>query len=232
MQSESKDLVKIRVISGLHYITQEVLNFSHDELAEQACLGGVDWVQLRVKNKPYEECLAIAQKTKVICKTYGARLIINDDVKLAKEIGADGVHLGKADMSPVEARTILSNDFIIGGTANTIEDIERLVAAKVDYIGLGPFRFTTTKENLSPIIGIEGYEKIMKQCQEKGISIPIIAIGGIKTVDIKTIMQTGVYGIAVSSLINLSEQKTETIQSIRHELHEFSLSGVRGIRVN
>jgi thiamine-phosphate pyrophosphorylase len=115
-------------------------------------------------------------------------------------------------MSPTEARELLGKGFIIGGTANTFEDIERLAASGVDYIGLGPFRFTSTKENLSPILGIEGIEGIIKKCNEKGIHIPIIAIGGIKTEDVKTIMDKGVYGIAVSSSINLSENKIETVK--------------------
>jgi thiamine-phosphate pyrophosphorylase len=198
------------MISKLHYITQEVKDETHDVLAEYACIGGADWVQLRVKNKSYNEWLEIALKTEAVCRKYHAKIIINDNVKLAKAIRADGVHLGKDDMSPVEARQLLGTGFIIGGTANTFEDIEGLIAAGVDYIGLGPFRFTSTKEKLSPILGIDGYEQVVKKCNEKGIHIPIIAIGGIKTEDVKTIMETGMYGVAVSSAINLSENKTES----------------------
>lgn len=197
------------MISRLHYITQEVKGLSHDRLAELACLGGADWVQLRVKNKSYNEWLEIAVKTEAICRKHHAKIIINDNVTLAKAIRADGVHLGKSDMSPAEAREILGKGFIIGGTANTFEDIEKLAAAEVDYIGLGPFRFTSTKENLSPILGMKGYEQIVKKCNEKGIHIPVIAIGGIKTEDVKTIIETGIYGVAVSSAINLAENKTE-----------------------
>ncbi|MEO6903551.1 MAG: thiamine phosphate synthase [Bacteroidia bacterium] len=206
------------MISKLHYITQEVPTYSHDELAEYACAGGVDWVQLRIKNKSYNDCLAIAIKTEAICKKHGAKLIINDNVTLAKAIRADGVHLGKADMHPLEARKILSDGFIIGGTANTFEDIEKLIEAGVDYIGLGPFRFTSTKENLSPILGIEGYEQLLKKCSDKGFNIPIIAIGGIKAEDVKPLIQIGLYGIAVSSAINLSENKTETAKRFLNKL--------------
>lgn len=200
------------MISRFQYITQEIKGVSHNQLAEVACAGGVDWVQLRIKDKSYNECLEIALKTEAICRKYHATFIINDHVKLAKSIRADGVHLGKSDMSPKEARDILGNDFIIGGTANTFEDVEKLAAAQVDYIGLGPFRFTATKQNLSPVIGLEGYEQIVNKCVDNGITIPIIAIGGIKVEDVKTLMNTGIYGIAVSSAINLSEHKTETVK--------------------
>jgi thiamine-phosphate pyrophosphorylase len=135
---------------------------------------------------------------------FDAKLIINDNVTLAHEILADGVHLGKTDMKPDEARSILGENFIIGGTANTFDDIYFLQSEEVDYIGLGPFRFTTTKEKLSPILGIEGYERIIKKCREENVSIPIIAIGGIKSEDVRELIKVGVYGVAVSSAINLS----------------------------
>jgi thiamine-phosphate pyrophosphorylase len=206
------------MISRLHYITQELPNYSHNELAEYACAGGVDWVQLRIKNKSYNDCLAIAVKTEAICKKHGAKLIINDNVTLAKAIRADGVHLGKTDMHPLEARKILGNEFIIGGTANTFEDIEILIKSGVDYIGLGPFRFTSTKENLSPILGYEGYEQLLKKCNEKKNNIPIIAIGGIKAEDVKPLIKIGLYGIAVSSAINLSDNKTEVAKKFINKL--------------
>ncbi len=206
------------MISRLHYITQEVDGVSHDQLAELACEGGADWVQLRVKNKSYNEWLEIALKTETVCRKHHTKIIINDNVKLAKAIRADGVHLGKEDMSPIEARELLGKGFIIGGTANTFEDIERLAASGVDYIGLGPFRFTSTKENLSPVLGLGGYEQIIKKCNEKGITVPIIAIGGIKVEDVKTIMDKGVYGIAVSSAINLSEHKGETTKRFLNKI--------------
>jgi thiamine-phosphate pyrophosphorylase len=199
------------MISKLHYITQELSGQSHSDLTELACIAGIDWVQLRVKNKSYKDQLEIAIKTKAICQTYKAKLIINDNVALAKEINADGVHLGKTDMDPAEARKIVGDNFIIGGTANTFEDIERLAKAKVDYIGLGPFRFTSTKENLSPILGLKGFEEIIQACAQKEIKIPIISIGGIKSDDVRSIIETGVYGVAVSSAINLSDNKNEVV---------------------
>ncbi|MBI4946585.1 MAG: thiamine phosphate synthase [Bacteroidetes bacterium] len=192
-------------ISRLHYITQDVFGFTHAQLAEFACKGGTDWVQLRVKNKPYEEWLKIAQETKLVCLKYRAKLVINDNVQLAKEISADGVHLGKEDMHPKEARKILGNGFIIGGSTNNTENVRRQMADGCDYIGLGPFRNTTTKEKLNPILGLDGIIKIAEQFGNK---IPIIAIGGIKLDDVASLMQTGIHGVAVSSGINLAEDKS------------------------
>jgi thiamine-phosphate pyrophosphorylase len=183
-------------ISKLHYITASPAH------AEEACKGGVDWIQLRVKNKSEDEWKLIAEETKKICKKYGAKLIVNDSVKLAKIIGADGVHLGKDDMPPDEARKLLGPNFIIGGTANTFEDIKRLALLKVDYIGLGPFRFTQTKKNLSPLLGLDGYKDLIKECASQNIHVPIIAIGGIQLNDVETLFGTGVYGLAVSSAIS------------------------------
>ncbi|WP_255474237.1 thiamine phosphate synthase [Pontibacter qinzhouensis] len=208
----------MKKIAKLHYITQVLNGKSHAETAEEACAAGADWVQLRVKDQPYELWKEEALQTQAICKTYGSTFLINDNVRLAAEIDADGVHLGKTDMSPVEARELLGADKIIGGTANTFEDVQQLVAAGVDYIGLGPFRFTSTKENLSPILGLSGYGLLLHQCQMAGIKTPIVAIGGILAADIAPLLATGVYGVAVSSVINKAEDKEQVIQQFRQEL--------------
>ncbi len=196
------------MISRLHYITQDIPNFTHYELAEEACKGGACWIQLRIKSSSYNDWEDVAFKTKEVCNNYNAKLIINDNVEIAKTVNADGVHLGKNDMSPAEARKILGDDFIIGGTANTFEDVERLSRTGVDYIGVGPFRYTTTKQKLSPTLGLEGYQSILNKCRDVNIKIPIIAIGGIQPDDISGLLQTGIYGIAVSSAINLAKDKT------------------------
>ena len=207
-------------ISRLHYITQEVEEYTHAELAELACKGGARWVQLRVKGKPYKEWLEIAKKTQEVCKKYDAKLIINDNVLIAKEINAIGVHLGKEDTSPLKARSFLGNDFIIGRTCNSIEDIKELDGLKVDYIGLGPFRFTATKKKLSHVLGLEGLRQIIKTMTVS--PIPIISIGGIKLDDIDDLMSTGVHGIAVSSAINLAADKQNTTKAFCTKINNYS----------
>jgi len=206
-------------ISKLHYITQDnIFGYTHAQLAEEVCMGGADWVQLRVKKKGYSEWKEIAEDVQRICKKYKARLIINDNVRIAKEISADGVHLGKSDLDVAEARKILGNGFIIGGTANDFMDIENLATAQVDYIGLGPFRFTKTKENLSPVLGLAGFKSIMQACKDNNINIPVIAIGGILAEDIASILKTGIYGVAVSSGINMSEDKEEMYKRYKNAI--------------
>lgn len=214
-------------ISRLQYITTNPLD------AEKACKAGIDWIQLRVKNKTEEEWKDLASEALIVCRRYGAKLIINDNVTLAKEIGADGVHLGKEDMNPAEARLILGKKFIpgeefipgekfiIGGTANSLEEIHSLIESGVDYIGLGPFRFTTTKINLSPVLGLEGYSAIMRQFAHSTQAIPIIAIGGIKTEDVYFLLKTGVDGIAVSSAITQSDDIGIAASSFIKELRKY-----------
>jgi thiamine-phosphate pyrophosphorylase len=207
------------MISKFHYLTQDIDTISHAELAKQACAGGADWVQLRVKNKNFEDWLCIAEETKEICKKYNARLIINDNAEIAKLVGADGVHLGRQDMSPREARKILGDNFIIGGSTNKMEDVKWMIESGVDYLGIGPFRFTGTREKLNPILGAEGIKKIMQQCEKEKINIPFIAIGGIKMEDVETLIDTGVHGIAVSSAINLSAERSGSVRSFLRSLH-------------
>lgn len=172
-------------------------------------------MQLRVKNKTYPEWLRIAQETKLVCLKYRAKLIINDNIEIAKEIGADGVHLGKEDSNPKEARKFLGDTFIIGGSTNTMEDVSRMIEAGCNYIGIGPYRFTHTKEKLNPVLGLEGIRKI---AGNSGKKIPIIAIGGIKLEDIEPLMQAGIYGVAVSSGINLADDKSEMTGKFLKEL--------------
>ena len=197
-------------ISKLHYITQDIKGKSHAELAKQACEGGVKWVQLRMKNVTESQWKYEALKTLAVCREYGAQLIINDHPALAAEIGADGVHLGKGDMPLAEARAIIGDEMILGATANNLQDIINAVNYKVDYIGLGPFRFTLTKEKLSPVLGVEGFEVIVKELEKKGIQIPVIAIGGILMEDIADLLSVGVHGVAIASAINLYSNPTQS----------------------
>ncbi len=205
------------MISKLQYITQDISEKTHAELAAEACSYGINWVQFRSKKTFASELQAHAEACMKFCRNFNARFIVNDYVWLAKELNADGVHLGKSDMSPAEARKILGSGFIIGATANTLEDIIFLNKQGVDYIGLGPFRFTETKKNLSPVIGIEGYNRILKLCKENNIGTPVIAIGGISVGDVKDILKTGVHGIAVSSEITKSIDKQKTIFELLKE---------------
>jgi thiamine-phosphate pyrophosphorylase len=202
----------MRPISKLHYIT------TNASLAEQACKGGVDWIQLRLKNIAYDEFKGIAKEVQAVCKQYGATFIINDNVKLAFDIDADGVHVGKGDPLPWEdIQEILARKMIIGCTTNTIEDFIHLSGKAVSYIGLGPFRYTATKQHLSPILGIEGYKNIFTQLKEKQMSAPpVIGIGGIVVNDVAELLSTGLYGIAVSGAISNADDITGTSKKFKY----------------
>lgn len=163
--------------------------------------GGCKWVQLRMKDAPDEQVTQLGVQARELCDRYGAKLILDDRVELVAKTGADGVHLGKNDMPIAQAREILGPGKIIGGTANTFEDIVAHWKSGADYIGCGPFRFTTTKKNLSPILGLEGYRDIVARMKDAGITLPLVAIGGITAEDIPAILETGVDGIAVSGTV-------------------------------
>lgn len=185
----------------LQYISHFTPQISYAEGIRMALEGGCRWIQLRMKDAPAEEIIACAEEVLPLCRRHGAKFLLDDHVELVRQLGADGVHLGKNDMPVDEARKILGPDIIIGGTANTIEDIIRLHKQGANYIGCGPFRFTTTKKNLSPILGLDGYKSIVLKMKELGIDLPIVAIGGITVEDIPAVMGTGVSGIALSGAI-------------------------------
>ncbi|OUN79335.1 MULTISPECIES: thiamine phosphate synthase [Bacteroidaceae] len=195
----------------LQFITHYTGRYTYFDSARMALAGGCRWIQLRMKEATEEEVEKEAIRVQDLCRQYGATFIIDDHVALAKKLHADGVHLGKKDMPIAEARKLLGKDFIIGGTANTFEDVQMHYAAGADYIGCGPFRFTTTKKNLSPVLGLEGYRNIVSRMKEAGINLPIVAIGGIAFEDIPAIMQTGVSGIALSgSILRADDPIAET----------------------
>ena len=209
-------------MNGLLFITHRTEKITYLQSVEIALKGGCRQIQLRMKEAEVDEVEATAQQAKSLCDEYHAKLYIDDHVDVCKKAEATGVHLGKSDMLPVNARTVLGDRYIIGGTANTFEDIVELYKQKVDYIGLGPFRFTMTKKNISPVLGLEGYEKIVNKCRDNNINIPILAIGGITINDIHAIMSTGVSGIALSSTILNAEdpiKETERIIKIMGSLN-------------
>ena len=186
------------MIPKLHYITQGSSAKEHLENIQKACNAGAELVQLRLKNVSDKKFLKLANEAREITSHFQTRLIINDHYKIAKEVKADGVHLGKTDSCPTVARKYLYTWQIIGGTANTLQDCETLIEKEVDYISLGPFRFTTTKDNLPPVLGLNGYTAILDILKTE---TPIIGVGGITTADVKAILETGISGIAVSGEI-------------------------------
>ncbi|MGN0033470.1 MAG: thiamine phosphate synthase [Candidatus Limimorpha sp.] len=204
----------------IQFITNNAGGYSHIDGVRLALEGGCKWIQLRMKDCEEKDIKATALEMKELCYSYGAMFLIDDNVEIALKVKADGVHLGKNDMSPIQAREILGDDFIIGGTANTINDIRYLITQGVDYIGCGPFRFTSTKKNLSPIIGIEGYGDIVRTMKEEGMKTMMVAIGGIKVSDIKVLIKKGIEGVAVSSAILDSDNPVDEMQKMIREFQK------------
>ena len=188
-------------MAHVQFITHTSARYTYADSARLALAGGCRWIQLRMKDAQREEIIATAAEILPLCREVGATFILDDHVELVELTGADGVHLGKNDMPITEARRQLGHNKIIGGTANTFEDILAHAEAGADYIGCGPFRFTTTKKNLSPILGLEGYARIVELMRQNNISLPIVAIGGIAFEDIPAILHTGITGIALSGSV-------------------------------
>lgn len=195
MRTIDNKKVKMQFIS--HFTEQ----YTYLDSIRMALDGGCQWVQLRMKDATDDDILRLAPQVKMLCEKYEATFIIDDHVMLIPDSGADGVHLGKMDMPIADARKVLGEDYIIGGTANTFDDVRMHYEASADYIGCGPFRFTTTKKKLSPVLGLGGYKTIVQNMDAEGINIPIVAIGGITADDIPDIIETGVTGIALSGTV-------------------------------
>jgi thiamine-phosphate pyrophosphorylase len=204
---------KLQYISQGDNVEEQLYNI-HNALDN-----GCDWIQMRFKNQKPKKTFALAEAVKFLCEEYLANFIVNDDVNLAKKIAADGVHLGLSDMGVAEARSILGKTKIIGATANTFEDIVQQVNNGCDYIGLGPFQHTKTKNNLSPVLGLDGYCNIIRKMKDSQIETPLYAIGGITLEDLDTLLETGIYGIAVSGIITKSDQKDKLITQLNEKLY-------------
>lgn len=209
----------------LMFITHRTARFTEYEEALAALQGGCRWIQLRMKENPDIETACSVVR---LCReTYpDAVVCIDDQVEMACASGAGAVHLGKNDWPVCKAwefirQTERVSGFQVGATANTFEDIRQAVAEGASYIGLGPYRFTETKKKLSPILGLEGYRTIVRQCREANFQIPIFAIGGILLEDVGPLMDTGITGIAVSGAIIQALDPVEQTRRFVNELNKY-----------
>ena len=204
----------------MQFITHYNHRFNYVDSARIALEGGCRWIQLRMKGVDEAILEHNAIVIQQMCREYGATFIINDNVALAKRIRADGVHLGKGDMPICEARKILGDEYIIGGTVNSFDDILHAIKHSApDYFGCGPYRYTSTKQNLAPILGINGYTEIIHQMRARGIDTPLVAIGGIGREDIPHILECGVHGIALSGSVLNADDPICEMQDIRELIY-------------
>lgn len=208
------------MFSKLQYISQGETAKVQLHNIQEALDAGCNWIQLRYKNASPDELLTLAAQVNAICTSYAATFIINDFPKIAKLIDADGVHLGLTDLNIAEAKAIVGNHKIIGGTANTLEHVLQRIDEGCSYVGLGPLRFTPTKAKLSPILGFEGYAAILQTLQLKGMEMPVYAIGGVEIEDLSNLMEIGLHGVAVSGLITQHQNKKQLIEQCNTILYE------------
>ena len=204
------------MFSRLQYITDS------PQLAEQACKAGIRWIQARIKNKDEKTWTQMAGDIAAICKEYNAICIINDSAEIALKVNADGVHLGQKDMSFSEAKKIFKNkNMIIGGSANSAEDVMKLAQQKINYMGLGPLRFTSTKKDLNPVLTMGGYKIIMETVIKSSLRVPpIYAIGGVEVADVHKLLWSGVDGVAVSTAIGTAKNMNLAVQEFFSALGE------------
>ncbi len=185
----------------LQFISHYTRRYAYLDTVRMALEGGCRWVQLRMKEADTRRLYDTAVEALSLCRAAGATLIIDDRLDVALAVAAHGVHLGQRDLPVAKARALAGSGFIIGGTANTFEQVKAHALAGADYVGVGPFRFTTTKQGLAPVLGLEGYRSIVARMKAEGIRLPLIAIGGITRQDIPALAATGVDGIALSGSV-------------------------------
>lgn len=167
---------------------------------QEAINGGITLFQFREKGhdaKVGAEKKELALELKKICKRHDIRFIVNDDIDLAVEIGADGVHIGQEDTAFPVAKEKLISRMIIGVSCHTVEEAEAAVNHGADYIGVGPMYFTTTKKDIREVKGPE----VVRQIRNAGMTIPIVGIGGISVENTGEILESGADGVAVISAI-------------------------------
>jgi len=195
-----------KYIEKLHFITHDIAGLTHIEQTQLACEAGAKWVQYRCLTKNDEELLTEINAIAEICDDWGATLIVTNHIHLNRKADIQGFHIEDMDADFTALRKQLGEDITIGGSSNTVEGLIRLAAEGADYAGCGPFNITATKPNDFPLLGVKGYTEIMSILREKEIILPVLAVGGITLDDTDALMETGIFGIAVSSAINQAAQ--------------------------
>lgn len=205
-----------KYISKFHYLTQDLPNRSHIEQAEIACQAGANWLQYRCLSKTDEELITEINQIAEICDEWGTTLILTNHYHLLDKVDAQGVHIEDFDADWKAIREQIGEDKTMGASATNIEALLKVQASGVvDYCGYGPFAHTDTKPNNKPLLGFEGYRQLQKQ----PIEIPVIAVGGIQLNDVEHLIETGVYGIAVSAAVNLAANPGKAVKEFYRKMY-------------
>jgi len=206
-----------KYISRFHYLTQDLPNRSHVEQARIACEAGANWIQYRCLTKSDQELKDEINQVAAICDDWGATLILTNHYHLLDTVDAQGVHIEDFDADLAAIRGTIGDDKTLGASAT---NIQRLLAVQstgvADYCGYGPFAHTETKPNNKPLLGFSGYRELQKHHE---IEIPVIAVGGIQLNDVDALIETGVYGIAVSAAVNLAIDPAQALKAFYQKIY-------------
>ena len=194
-----------KYIEKLHFITHDIKQHTHVAQVQLACESGAKWIQYRCLTKGDDELLVDLNVIAEICDDWGATLIVTDHIHLKDKADIQGFHIEDMDADFIAIRKQVGEEYTLGGSANTVENLIRLAKEGADYAGFGPFKLTTTKPNNSTLLGIEGYHHALSLLSAEKIEFPILAVGGVTLQDVAPLMATGIYGIAASSAINQAE---------------------------
>ena len=194
-----------RYIERFQFITHDVPHRSHVEQAQLACEAGAKWIQYRCLSKADKELLTDINAIAAICDDWGSTLIVTDHVHLAGKGDIQGFHIENMDADFIALRKKLGNDLTLGGSSNTLENLLRMAKTGADYFGFGPFAKTNTKPNDHPFITLSDYKSAVEKFKELNLDLPIFAVGGVELKDVQMLMETGIYGIAVSHAINFAD---------------------------
>jgi thiamine-phosphate pyrophosphorylase len=201
-----------KFIEKLQFITHDIDQLTHIEQAQIACEAGAKWIQYRCLTKDDEALLKDINAIAETCDDWGATLIVTNHIHLNRKADIQGFHIEDMDADFIALREQLGEDITIGGSSNTAEGLIRLAAEGVDYAGCGPFNITTTKPNNSPLLGLTGYANVVSLLKKKEITMPVLAVGGVKLEDVDSLMATGIFGIAASSAINQAQDMKSAYQ--------------------
>ncbi|MGM9846652.1 MAG: thiamine phosphate synthase [Muribaculaceae bacterium] len=198
----------------LYFITNSNTAEGTVNQAKAAIDAGCRCVQIRMKDAPSEAVAEVTVEVAEYAKPFGCNVIVDDHVEIAAKGIADGVHIGKNDMNPQDARKILGDLPILGYTANSIEDIHSAKGLPIDYLGIGPLRETTTKKNAAAPLGLSTYQNLKK---DTDYAVPYVAIGSVDISDIQPLMKAGAMGVAVSAAIAKANDPTAATKELVKE---------------
>lgn len=202
---KSNNYLELYAVTDRHWLGNQTLL----EQVQEALDGGATCIQLREKQLDDKTFLQEAIEIQKLCKEYHVPFIVNDNVEIAKDMHADGIHVGQSDMEALDVRKALGNDVILGVSAQTVEQAKKAEAHGADYLGVGAVFPTGSKDDAEDV----SYETLKAICE--AVSIPVIAIGGITQDNVKELAGSGIVGIAVISAIFAQQHITQATKDLK-----------------